>query len=291
MLWRAVCCKSTTLPSDAVASHNSRLSPRPPDGGEGIAPSWLGNRRWLFSRAPFHHLIVRNAFCDSTSQGLAAEFARLVALGLSERPCVGRFARNIPGYDAYALAFPSRLRGPFEVFHSRAFHDLIANVMGVAATGDVNGGLHHHPPASASGRPHNDLNPGYFIDAPRPDGVNPSDDTRCSYTTGRALNGLRVRETVRAIAIIYYLHNGQWAQGDGGETALYRHEGEEFVPTAMVPPVDNSLLIFECTPTSFHSFVTNHHRPRNSAILWLHRPRAAAVQRWGGESIVRWPIR
>jgi hypothetical protein len=47
-------------------------------------------------------------------------------------------------------------------------------------------------------------------------------------------------------------------------------------------------LIFECTPVSYHRFCSNRRHPRNSVIMWLHRPWQDAVRRWGEEAIVRW---
>jgi hypothetical protein len=255
----------------------------------GSPDHFLGSRRWWQSTDPFPHVIARDALRANVYAELDACFAELLRQGLHEQARPGQLSRGIRNYDAYAMSFPARLDNAFGVFHSRVFHDLVAQTMGIEATGDVNGGIHHHKPGSASGTPHNDFNPGYFIDAPRPDGINPSDDTQCDYRSGRTTGTRTSRETVRAIAVLFYLHNGPWQQGDGGETALYAREKDGFHPVVRVPPIDNSLLLFECRPDSYHGFLQNRRTPRNSIILWLHRSRNEVVNRWGEDSIVRWP--
>ena len=59
-------------------------------------------------------------------------------------------------------------------------------------------------------------------------------------------------------------------------------------PAAAVPPVNNMLLAFECTPNSYHSFISNKVAERNSVIMWLHRSDEMAVNRWGENTLERW---
>jgi hypothetical protein len=222
---------------------------------------------------------------------MVAQFQELLQRGLSETHVSGKFARNIKGYDAYALSFSPALDGPLAIFVSREWHDMLARLLGIEATGDINGGFHHHLPGSGSGRPHNDLNPGWFVDSPRTDGINVSNYEKCDYNSGQIYKpGLKARETVRAAALLFYLNNPSWRQGDGGETGLYLDAGQAVdQPSEAPPPVDNSLLLFECTPHSYHAFLQNHRNPRNSLIMWLHRTKAEVERRWGGGSIVYWP--
>ncbi len=46
--------------------------------------------------------------------------------------------------------------------------------------------------------------------------------------------------------------------------------------------------MFECTPYSCHTFLTNTRNPRNNLVLWVHRTKTEAVSRWGERSIVYW---
>ncbi len=59
-------------------------------------------------------------------------------------------------------------------------------------------------------------------------------------------------------------------------------------PSKAVPPVNNTLFIFECRPNSYHSFISNRANVRNSVIMWLHRPKSDVIQRWGNDAIVGW---
>ena len=244
---------------------------------------------------PWPHVLVREAFGDYLYHNLEEEFRRLLALGFANdgRSRSGLFTRNMSGYDAYSINFTPEMTGPFRLFLLRGWHDLLAGLFGIEATGDVNGGLHHHAAGSASGKIHNDFNPGWFVGSSDEQSVNVSDHRLCSYHHGTLLpggKGLTPREEVRAVAMVYYLNNPPWSPGDGGETGLYRSPRCEIEkPGVAVPPLNNSLLAFECTPYSYHRFLSNRRHERNSVILWLHRTKADAVARWGERSIVCWP--
>ncbi|HXY91863.1 MAG TPA: 2OG-Fe(II) oxygenase, partial [Acidimicrobiia bacterium] len=178
--------------------------------------------------------------------------------------------------------------GPLALFHSRAWHDLIADIMGVDATGDVNISLHHHAPGSASGEVHNDLNPGWFVDNGGVDDISVADPALCGYWFGENARG-PAYERIRAVAVLLYLANPEWRPGDGGETGLYAAATDPVDrPAAAIPPRNNSLLAFECTPASYHSFLTNRRVRRMSLIMWLHRPKDHVIRRWGEDSIVYW---
>jgi hypothetical protein len=243
----------------------------------------LSNRRWIWRAKPFPHLTARDVFIDS----VYGEFEEAFRHELSKDQ--SRFARNMKGYDASGRVLESGYRGPFEIFLSRAWHDLIADIFQANVTGDVVVSLHHHEPGSKSGRPHNDLNPGWFIDRPRPDGINVADMPACNYEHGRTLDGSKARATVRAIAVLFYLANPPWSPGDGGETGLYWSGCDPVErPVATVAPINNSMLCFPCTPYSYHSFIHNVRHPRNSLTMWLHAPKEDAVARWGEHTIVYW---
>jgi 2-oxoglutarate-Fe(II)-dependent oxygenase superfamily protein len=243
----------------------------------------LANRRWLWRSAPFPHIVGRSVFTEPVYRDLEVAFQDCLD------PAVRNFKRNMRGYDASGMVLRPDYSGPFNIFLSRAWHDMIAEVMGIEATGDVMASLHHHAPGSASGRPHNDLNPGWFVNSSRPDGVNIADPSRCSYEYGKTANGAQPRDTVRGVAIMFYINNRPWSPGDGGETGLYNSATDSVDrPVVAVPPINNSMLCFECTPYSYHSFIHNRQYPRNSLTMWLHRAKSEAVSRWGEEAIVYW---
>ena len=249
----------------------------------------LARPTWEARTAPFPHFVAREVFPPEAYKLLAEQFLEILGRGLCEGNEATRFSRRMKGYDAYSVTL-TRIGGPLDVFSTRAWHDELQQLTGILATLDVSGALHHHKQGSDHGRLHNDLNPGYFVDRPRPDGVNLNDPKLCNYNDGTVYAaGATARECVRGVAMLYYLANPPWQPGDGGETALYQKYGTPVEqPDATVPPRNNSALVFECAPTSFHSFLHNARAPRNSAIMWLHRTRADAVARWGEGKIVKW---
>jgi hypothetical protein len=249
----------------------------------------LASRGWWARRKPYPHILAKDVFHENIYGAMERQYMQLLAKGLSEAPDPSRLSRTVLGYDVYAQAFTAGLDPPLGLLLSPEFHDHVANVLRVRITRDVNGGFHHHLAGSQSGRIHNDLNPGWFVDAPSASGVNLSRSDLCSYPTGESFAALRPYQVMRAIAIIFFLANGAWAPGDGGETGLYsNHRGSVDSPDVTVPPLDNSMLIFHCTPYSYHAFIGNRRRARNSAIMWLHCQRED-VYRWFGEhSVVNW---
>jgi hypothetical protein len=241
----------------------------------------LAHRRWWTCDTPFRHLRVDDVFRPDVYAGLERDFlARIEGDELK---------RNLPGYDASALGLTAETAGAFDIFLTRQWHDLIAGVFGLPATGEVIATLHHHAAGSRSGTPHNDLNPGWFPAAPvlGSDEVRVHDPARCNYRTGHSLTGQPTRERVRGVTVLYYLATPTDVRGGG--TGLYRSARQEVErPDVVVAPRNNSLMAFECTPYSFHSFIANHGRPRNCLAMWLHRSLDDVVGRWGRASIVEW---
>jgi len=242
----------------------------------------VDNRRWVRRTQPFPHVVAQHVFVPAFYAELEAHFDRI------RRTHPEAFQRNMPGYDAAGALLDHHRDGPLGVFLSRAWHDLVAGVARVRATGDVSANLHHHEPGGTSGWPHNDLNPGWFPEpAPDPGEVRLSADGDVGYHKGNRPAGRPARETIRAVSVLFYLANPPWQPGDGGETGLYRSPADR-QPAATVPPVNNSLVLFECTPYSWHGFVGNRRNPRSSVVMWLHRSKDDVVDRWGEASIVPW---
>lgn len=242
----------------------------------------LAHRRWVRRSLPFPHVVAHNVFVRRCYAELDAEFRRI------QREHPETFRRDMIGYDASGSDVDRYRDGPLGLFVSREWHDLLAGVAGVAASGDVSASVHHHDPGGAPGWPHNDLNPGWFADpAPSLDEVRVPGDGQIGYHHGERPDGVSARETVRAVSMLFYLANPAWAPGDGGETGLYSGPASPR-PAAIVPPINNSLVLFECTPFSWHGFLGNRTKPRNSIVLWLHRAKDEAQARWGKQSIVYW---
>jgi hypothetical protein len=246
----------------------------------------LQNRSWSFRVDPFPHVVAEDVFQPRAYAELEEAFARRLAGSLPDE----RFSRNMPGYDASGLTFSPRTSGPLALFVSREWHDLIAATFGIDVTMHVSGGLHHHDRRSADGTIHNDLNPGWFVDLESDDGIVVSDHAVCDYKNGDTFEpGASPVETVRAVAVLFYLNNPVWECGSGGVTGLYLSGTDNIHrPAAVVPPHNNSLLAFECTPHSHHAFLSNTRQQRDSLVVWVHREKSSVVAKWGSDSIVYW---
>ena len=251
-----------------------------PDGSD--LSSVLAHRRWVRRSHPFPHVVAQNVFVPEFYDELAAHFRRIEGLGA--------FQNNIRNYDAGSVLIRDHADGPLGFFVSRPWHDLVAGVFGVEGTGDVTAGLHHHPPGGRPGWPHNDLNPGWFgggwpgDDEVRNEGVDGVD-----YQKGPTRPGSEGRETVRGVSVLFYLANPEWSPGDGGETGIYPScaAGRQGAG-AGVPPVNNSLVMFESTPFTWHGYAGRSRHERNSVVMWVHRRKSEAVERWGEQSIAYW---
>jgi hypothetical protein len=248
----------------------------------------LANRAWLHRGCPFAHITARNVFTTEFYGALAAQLTEILNRGVSEIPCNSQFSRSIPGYDSYGIGFHLPMEGALSVFLSVAWRDMLCNLFGVEATPYIYAGAHHHATGSKNGFIHNDFNPTWFVRAGSREIQTP--DPNCSYRNGSgSFDAASKIEVVRGAVIIFFLLNDGWRSGDGGETALYRSAispiGEY---AACYPPENNSLVAFECTPHSFHTFLQNKRMPRTSIIMWVHRGLEEAVDKFGAERLERW---
>lgn len=249
----------------------------------------LANRAWLHRSWPFPHIVARNVFKPDFYAALAAWLDDVLRLGLSDVPGTGQFARNISGYDAYGIGLNRSTPEPAAIFLSPAWRNLMCGLFRVGSTPYVFAGAHHHAPGSKNGFIHNDLNPVWFSRAADAEIQIPQQEF-CSYKTGvgpsQESNKVQV---VRGAVVIYFLLNDGWRPGDGGETGLYASaQACISEPAVRCPPENNSLVAFECTPDSFHAFLTNQRLPRTSIIMWVHRTLGEAVEKFGEEKLERW---
>jgi 2-oxoglutarate-Fe(II)-dependent oxygenase superfamily protein len=249
----------------------------------------LASREWLRRESPFPHVIAKDVFQPSFYRALDDQLRQMLARGLSERPDRSRFSRNIPGYDAYGIGMRAPGEGAVALFLSRQWRDMVAAMFGIGTTPYVFAGAHHHTTGSAPGFVHNDFNPVFF---PRADGdeIRSPDQDVCSYTTGAGtLPEADKVEVVRGVAVIFYLLNDGWRPGHGGETGLFASATPNVSEAAVrCPPENNSLVAFECTPRSFHTFLSNPGSPRTSIIMWIHRTHEEAAAKFGESRLERW---
>ena len=250
--------------------------------------SVLASRTWLRRQRPFPHVLARDVFTTDFYRDLEAQLRSIFAAGLSEVPDRSRLSRSIRGYDVYATGFRAQSTGwPTALFLSSAWRDLVCGLFGMERTPYVFAGVHHHPAGSPTGFVHNDYNPVWFVRS-RDGRIRTPDPTLCVYRTGQGpLPDSEKIQMVRGAAVMFYLMNDGWRQGDGGETGLFR-SAHDPAPDITCPPINNSLIAFECTPRSFHTYLTNPSRPRTSIIMWTHRSMADADLAHGINGLELW---
>jgi hypothetical protein len=242
----------------------------------------LSGLPWTRGLKPFPHFTAKDVFVPEVYRDVESAFFEMLQTNQN----------YLPQHDIHGITITRGAGGALAFFASREWHDLIAKLLGIKATGHLNLGLHRHTIKSASGFPHNDLNPGWFVDYKSDTGIVLAQPNLCSYTTGQSRESdVTPRQMVRAAAIIFYLANTPWLPGDGGETGLYEHATDApDKPHTAIPPINNSLLAFECTPYSLHGFISNRRTVRHSVVMWLHRERSEAVSKWGEEAIINYRV-
>lgn len=241
----------------------------------------IANRRWLKRLEPFPHVVATDVFIPAVAEEIDTAVRKVLE---AERLDV------MANYDAAGWAFQPDIDWPLRLFVTQEWRQLIARAVGAETTPFVSGAVHHHEIGGADGRPHTDLTPVYFPDSEPRDAMIQMPSDLVDFKSGRALKeGVKVLRTVRAVSILYYVANPPWRPGDGGGTGLYKRRSDPLNrPAAVIPPVNNSMVVFECTPNSFHSFISNRVSERNSITMWLHRNDIDVVARWGERSMDRW---
>lgn len=241
----------------------------------------LRSRRWVRRYTPFPHLLAYDVFIEPVYKRLEASF--LDAISQTQgRPYLEK-------HDIAGRTLTADVAALFEPLATRWWNDLLAGLLGIETTGHLACGMHHHDAGSSHGFSHNDFNPGWFNGACPPGEVRLGDGL-VNYMTGEPLGpGAEPIQTVRAASMLYYLGNPPWAPGDGGMTGLYGSGIDDIThPVAAAPPINNSLLLFECTPNSYHGFISNVAKPRNSIVMWLHQSVERATGVWGVGSVVNY---
>jgi hypothetical protein len=238
---------------------------------------------WQGYRSPFRHWRASNLLGPGSYKHVSSAFAAMLEASSCSRDGPYQFAKSSPKYDALILPVDAHLAGLFTPLFSEGWIRSLHEFLSIPETLRIDAALHSSPQGSRTGWIHTDLCSGWFDEASAT-----SNDLlfvnrhACDYFTGRAKNGAaKPREYVRAATLIYYLCNEGWSPGDGGETALYgAAKQREHTEVSRVAPIDNTLLVFECSPHSYHRFLANPGRPRNSIIMWLHASVDDATARW-----------
>ncbi|MEJ2045920.1 MAG: 2OG-Fe(II) oxygenase [Reinekea sp.] len=242
-----------------------------------------GGGRWRKHTSPFLHFTANNV-CDlDTYNELCHQFSLVQETTHGTRD--GKFKmKPAPGNnDGLILGLTDSLAANFAPFFTEKWLRSLAELAALNYLPRVEGALHSNPQGSRTGWIHTDCCSAWFDESQGTEKLMLPPRGRCSYFTGLKKNrDAKPIEYVRAATMIFYLCNDGWQHGDGGETAIYsENEERDSTERKFIPPINNSAFLFECSPYSFHRFITNPGRPRNSIILWLHSTVTDAQDRWG----------
>jgi hypothetical protein len=235
----------------------------------------LKNRRWVLRRRPFNHITARHVFVDEVYQQLAQVFDDYVG------PAPRVVYNSKHDFLSAPISFPvdPRLSPLFSVDLLKVF----ADTFGVPTLNFVTGGVHRHDPDSRHGFPHNDIQPEILEETYAGPGLlgEVAEQGFGDHVLGAS------GQSVRAVAIIFFVNNEPWQRGDGGGTGLYEHWSQSTAdPFTQVPPYSNSIFAFECTPYSYHSFISNK-KQRNSFIFFLYRSLENYLAQWGEDGLTQ----
>lgn len=242
----------------------------------------IRNKRWVINTHPYKHAIVHDVFDEAVADRLRLRFVERLARRDSKRTAV-------KNYGATILPFEESDKLSFAPLLDIAWLRLISQALQLDVRFEIDGALHSHPPGSRNGWIHNDYNPGCFGRVAGLDEIYLSSSDGCEYKSGKTSQADIVSvERVRHLTLIYYLNNPPWPEGGGGETGIYSSQSQNVDRSdKFVPPINNTLLLFECSPHSWHSFRATS-SVRNSITLWLHRDVEAARKQWPNHEPVEW---
>ncbi len=232
---------------------------------------------------PFRHIVVDDFFTNEAYQDLCRVFNAQLKKGLSETRSRDLFMRSPSGYDAYLFTPDPRGDYPLSVFNSLPWIFSFSSLFDISPSMETKLEFHCHSPGSDDGWAHNDYNLCSFREEKLSNGVNPWYH-QCVYTDDVHGKQSGTLKRMRSVAILYFLNNS-WKDGDGGEVGLYVNKQV----VKKVAPINNRLLAFEISPTSFHGFLKNHAHERNSIIQWLHQDPQMMFKKFNVYEPTRWP--
>lgn len=275
-------------PAGALADLNRTLDAVRPQFGPGIAPRLRmaapAPVDWRQYALPFRHFTASDVFDAATYQALSGRFNEILETTAGTR--TGMYTlRPAPGSnDGLILGLTDKLATAFAPLFTEAWLRALATMLDLPFLPRIEGALHSNPQGSRTGWIHTDCCSAWFDERhAKPDALMLPPRRRCNYFTGKPVApDAQPVEYIRAATLIFYLCNDGWTPGDGGETAIYNADHEDDATLVKhIAPINNSLFLFECSPASYHRFVTNPGRTRNSIILWLHATVEDAQRRWG----------
>lgn len=233
--------------------------------------------KWMEHSRPFRHFRAEAVLDPPAYTSFTKNFEHWTA------QCPEDYYAGAANYDAKILTIRPEWHSVIPFLNCN-FLQSLAEFLKLPFVARTDAAFHSHPVGSRTGWVHTDHCPAWFHEpATETEGLGVPDRRVCDYFTGEPLcAGANPVAYARAATAIFYFGNDQWQARDGGETEL--SSTQKLGPrteTDLVPPRSNSLIVFECSPHSYHRFIGNNLFERKSFIFWLHDTLASTKERWG----------
>jgi len=253
----------------------------------------IDNKSVALDEEPFPHKYLTDFLKPDFYSDICSLFDEILARGIvyAHDPFdKNRFKRFTYGYDAAYWQVPPDVGYPLNEFYSPQWIAYFSHLFGVNLTADISLTLHHQSQDSKPFTAHNDY---CLIGMPKRE----DDDLRVKqYYFGSPSSGaspyfiqsveeaehLNLDVQMRSVVGIFYINNPPWKEGNGGETGLYDNYESYTLnrPSKRCPPISNSMLTFETSPASFHTYLPNKATVRNTLLFWLHSPYEHKIARF-----------
>jgi hypothetical protein len=215
---------------------------------------------------PFRYILIDNFLPEAQNAALRDHFKRTLDAGMGEDGAHDKF-RYRKVYDINLFWPQPSLDAPYSAFYSKSYFEMLRTLFRVPLSNDTIVMYHHHGASNNDDYIHNDFAEGHFMDEPLPNGINPW-HFQCTHSAPPESE--HTRTMARAMAGLYYLNN-EWKPGDGGETAFFRsHNPDSLV--RKIEPLNNRLVVFDVTPTSWHNYLKSSAPSRDSVAQWFFIP-------------------
>jgi hypothetical protein len=216
---------------------------------------------------PYNHVIIKNLLKQDIYDKLCARFYEYISRAPKPHGQIG--STNLT-YNAfiYGLNEKDCVDG-YEFFISNEWKEFVSKIFGIELNQHIAYSLHYHKAPSNNGYVHADLSLCSVINDPNRK-IKVTGD--CNYADDSQDLQPHVQKTMRTIAALYYFNNDvdNWKESDGGGTGIY----ENYELTSLikqVPPINNSLFMFEIGAKSFHAFIGANF-DRSAMVQWFHSP-------------------
>ena len=232
---------------------------------------------------PYRHAVVERAFPKTIADRIA-QYHRSRVHKAAHAGKLEDIGEKLYSARFFTPDLTDLASSGLSVLLSDALRLLVGGMLGVTTNDCIRLHCHRHDPPSKDGIPHTDCGivsyPPIDRDVSDPEfngmsvyqpdtGVNYADDSRDRQPNSRKM--------ARSLSCIYYLGNHDWQPGDGGETAIYAQDETTIVKR--VPPLHNSLFVFDTSPISYHGYLASSRKVRDSIIWWYHDDMRSVVKR------------